>query len=55
MIDDISLERLSKHLQQASDDGFTGSININFYKGGITEIKKQSSERLLLTEADRVN
>lgn len=41
MIDDVSLENLARHLRQASETNFTGNIQINFYKGGISNIVKE--------------
>lgn len=46
MISDSDLEKLSRMLQQASDKGFTGTINISFFKGGIANIVKQESFKL---------
>lgn len=48
MIDDTSLEKLATHLRDAGENKFTGSIQINFYKGGITNIVKESVRKEVL-------
>lgn len=46
MIKDADLERLANMLQVAGGQGFTGSIQINFFKGSVTNVVKQESFKL---------
>jgi hypothetical protein len=52
MIDDESLENLSKHLRDASQNSFTGKIQINFCDGGISSITKERTikETLIINQ-----
>lgn len=46
MIDDRSLEKLATFLRQASECNFTGNIQINFFKGNVSNIVKQESFKM---------
>lgn len=46
MIDDSKLEALAKLLNESSRSGFTGSIQINFFKGAVSNIVKQQSFKI---------
>lgn len=46
MISDEHLEWLSKMLLEASNSGFSGNIQINFFKGAVTNINKHESFKL---------
>lgn len=46
MIDDTKLERLAQLLHAAAEEGFTGNININFFKGGVTNIVKSETIKI---------
>lgn len=46
MIDDSKLEALASVLHEASRNEFTGSIQINFFKGSVSNIVKQQSFRM---------
>lgn len=46
MIDDTSLEKLATMLREASEDNFTGSLQVNFFKGSVANIVKQQSFKL---------
>lgn len=43
MLDDNQLEWLGKILSESVKEGFTGSIQINMFQGGIANIVKQES------------
>lgn len=46
MIDDSKLEALASLLHEASRNNFTGSIQVNFFKGAVSNIVKQQSFRM---------
>lgn len=46
MISDEDLEKIGRMLSSISDQDFTGSIQINFFKGGVSNIVKQESFKL---------
>lgn len=46
MIDDSDLEKIGRILSQAVRENFTGNIQINFFKGGVSNIVKQQSIKL---------
>lgn len=46
MIDDKSLEALAAMLMDASEQNFTGSIQVNFFKGGVSNIEKKQSFKM---------
>lgn len=46
MIKDTDLECLARMLQLAGNEGFTGNIQINFYKGSVANINKQEKWEL---------
>lgn len=46
MIDDESLEKLATMLRISSENGFTGNIQINFFKGSVSNIVKQESFKM---------
>jgi hypothetical protein len=46
MIDDKSLEALVAMLMDASANDFIGNIQINFFKGSVSNIVKQQSFKL---------
>lgn len=46
MIDDASLEVLAKFLRDASENNFTGSVQINFFKGSVSNIAMQQSFKM---------
>ncbi len=46
MISDEDLEKVGRMLSSIADQGFTGSIQINFFKGGISNIVKQESYKV---------
>lgn len=46
MIDDCSLEKLSRMLIEASEEEFTGSIQINLFKGSVANVVKNQSFKI---------
>lgn len=46
MIDDLELETLANLLHETSRTQFTGSIQINFFKGAVSNIVKQQSFKI---------
>lgn len=46
MIDDKSLEALAAMLMDASEENFTGNIQINFFKGSVSNIVRQQSFKM---------
>lgn len=46
MIDDSKLEALASLLSESSRSEFTGSIQINFFKGAVSNIVKQQSFKM---------
>lgn len=46
MIDDKSLEALATMLREAADNCFTGNIQINFFKGSVSNIVRQQSYKM---------
>lgn len=46
MIDDSKLEALANLLHEISRNEFTGSIQINFFKGSVSNIVKQQSFKM---------
>lgn len=46
MIDDSKLEALASLLSESSRNEYTGSIQINFFRGSVSNIIKQQSFRM---------
>lgn len=46
MITDLDLEKLAKMLQQAGKEEYTGNIQINFFKGSVSNVVMQQSWKL---------
>lgn len=48
MIDDAKLEKLAFMLNECSVHKFTGNVVIKFYKGGVCEVLKEITEKIVL-------